>query len=182
MAMGGIDDKLETMFALRRQFMSHLEAVKPGSYPPGPLDISKKSSQQLVRDLALKGVEEMFEALQHLKNWKPHRLTNVNEEIDKDEFLEEIVDAFNYFFSVIIVTGFDEKDLSIDLDNGQLTVVGNKENTNGNFMHQGIATRSFKRTFQLAEYVEVIGAGLINGLLTIALEKKLPEELLPKKI
>ena len=49
-------------------------------------------------------------------------------------------------------------------------------------MHQGIATRSFKRTFQLAEYVEVIGAGLINGLLTIALEKKLPEELRPKKI
>ncbi|PPR30294.1 MAG: Small heat shock protein IbpA [Alphaproteobacteria bacterium MarineAlpha9_Bin2] len=88
----------------------------------------------------------------------------------------------NQYSIELAVAGFDEKDLSIDLDNGQLTVVGNKENTNGNFMHQGIATRSFKRTFQLAEYVEVIGAGLINGLLTIALEKKLPEELLPKKI
>ena len=88
----------------------------------------------------------------------------------------------NQYSIELAVAGFDEKDLSIDLDNGQLTVVGNKENTNGNFMHQGIATRSFKRTFQLAEYVEVIGAGLINGLLTIALEKKLPEELLPKNI
>ncbi|PPR29664.1 MAG: Small heat shock protein IbpA [Alphaproteobacteria bacterium MarineAlpha9_Bin1] len=88
----------------------------------------------------------------------------------------------NQYSIELAVAGFDEKDLSIDLDNGQLTVVGNKENTNGNFMHQGIATRSFKRTFQLAEYVEVIGAGLINGLLTIALEKKLPEELRPKKI
>ena len=88
----------------------------------------------------------------------------------------------NQYSIELAVAGFDEKDLSIDLDNGQLTVIGNKENTNGNFMHQGIATRSFKRTFQLAEYVEVIGAGLINGLLTIALEKKLPEELLPKNI
>lgn len=88
----------------------------------------------------------------------------------------------NQYSIELAVAGFDEKDLSIDLDNGQLTVIGNKENTNGNFMHQGIATRSFKRTFQLAEYVEVIGAGLINGLLTIALEKKLPEELRPKKI
>ena len=88
----------------------------------------------------------------------------------------------NQYSIELAVAGFDEKDLSIDLDNGQLTVVGNKENANGNFMHQGIATRSFKRTFQLAEYVEVIGAGLSNGLLTIALEKKLPEELLPKKI
>lgn len=88
----------------------------------------------------------------------------------------------NQYSIELAVAGFDEKDLSIDLDNGQLTVVGNKDNTNGNFMHQGIATRSFKRTFQLAEYVEVIGAGLINGLLTIALEKKLPEELRPKKI
>ena len=49
-------------------------------------------------------------------------------------------------------------------------------------MQEGIARRSFKRTFQLAEYVEVIGAGLNNGLLTVALERKLPEELRPKKI
>ena len=60
--------------------------------------------------MALKGVEEMFEALQHLKNWKPHRQTDVPE-IDEDEFLEEIVDAFNYFLSMLIVTGFNEEDL-----------------------------------------------------------------------
>ena len=49
-------------------------------------------------------------------------------------------------------------------------------------MHQGIATRSYKSGFQLAEYVEVLGAGLNNGMLTVALERKLPEELRPKKI
>ena len=52
----------------------------------------------------------MFEALQHLKNWKPHRVTEVKE-FNRDEFLEEVVDAFNYFFSLIILTGFDESDL-----------------------------------------------------------------------
>ena len=87
------------------------ETIK-GSYPDFPLDMSKKDSQQVCRDLALKGVEEMFEALQHLKNWKPHRQTDLSTEaIDKDEFLEEIVDAFNYFFAMLIVTGFNEDDL-----------------------------------------------------------------------
>ncbi len=103
--------KLTEMFEKRLAFIQMMQSMRPGSYPEFPLDMSKKDSQQVCRDLALRGVEEMFEALQHLKNWKPHRLTNIEEEIDKDEFLEEIVDAFNYFFSVIIVTGFDEKDL-----------------------------------------------------------------------
>ena len=48
----------------------------------------------------------MFEALGHLKNWKSHRETDVPE-IDREEFLEEIVDAFNYFFSLIILMGVD---------------------------------------------------------------------------
>jgi hypothetical protein len=103
--------KLDTMFKKRLSFIRMMQEMRPGSYPAFPLDMTKKESQQVCRDLALRGVEEMFEALQHLKNWKPHRLTDVNDEIDKDEFLEEIVDAFNYFFAMIIVTGFDEKDL-----------------------------------------------------------------------
>ena len=59
-----------------------------------PLDLSEKKNQQYVRDMALRGVEEMFEALQHLKNWKPHRKT----------------DAFNYFLSLLVLTGFNEED------------------------------------------------------------------------
>ena len=104
--------KLEEMFKLRLSFMKMMKEMIPGSYPDFPVDISEKSSQQVCRDLALKGVEEMFEALQHLKNWKPHRQTDMSTEIiDKDEFLEEVVDAFNYFFAMLIVTGFNEDDL-----------------------------------------------------------------------
>lgn len=104
------DCKLKLMFDKRLEFINQMKDALPDSYPDFPLDMSKKSSQQVCRDLALKGVEEMFEALQHLKNWKPHRKTDVPE-IDKDEFLEEIVDAFNYFYSMLIVTGFNEEDL-----------------------------------------------------------------------
>jgi len=104
--------KLKLMFEKRLEFIKEMKEEIPGSYPEFPLDISKKESQQVCRDLALKGVEEMFEALQHLKNWKPHRKTDLSEEqFDHDEFLEEIVDAFNYFFAMLIVTGFDENDL-----------------------------------------------------------------------
>ena len=90
--------------------MDSLNENFKNTYPDIPLDLSKKEHQQICRDVALKGVEEMFEALQHLKNWKPHRKTDISD-LNRDEFLEEIVDAFNYFFSLIILSGFDEKDL-----------------------------------------------------------------------
>lgn len=102
-------DRLKTLFELRRSFMNELEHVKPGTYPTWPIDITQKKSQQLLRDTALKGIEEMFEALQHLKNWKPHRTTEFTE-FDDDEFLEEVVDAFNYFLSVLVLVGVTEED------------------------------------------------------------------------
>tara|TARA_R110000851_G_scaffold141355_3_gene279262 strand:- start:1073 stop:1462 length:390 start_codon:yes stop_codon:yes gene_type:complete len=110
--MSSKECKLKTMFDMRLDFIKEMKETIKGSYPEFPLDISQKDSQQVCRDLVLKGVEEMFEALQHLKNWKPHRQTDLSSEvIDKDEFLEEIIDAFNYFFAMLIVTGFDENDL-----------------------------------------------------------------------
>ena len=95
-------DKLDDIFSLRESFMNELKSVKPEEYPSWPVDISKKESQQHLRDMALRGVEEMFEALQHLKNWKPHRDSDLPD-FNKDEFLEEVVDAFNYFISVLIL-------------------------------------------------------------------------------
>jgi len=103
-------DKLDQMFKLRELFMESMKEAKPGIYPDWPVDIKQKESQQLLRDTALKGVEEMFEALGHLKNWKPHRNTEI-EEFDRDEFLEEIVDAFNYFLSILVLTGVTSEEL-----------------------------------------------------------------------
>ena len=104
------NDKLDSLFSLRQEFMRHIESVKPGTYPEYPVDITTKESQQLVRDLALKGVEEMFEALGLLKNWKPHRDTD-RPEINQEEFLEEVVDAFNYFLSMLVLVGVSSEEL-----------------------------------------------------------------------
>ncbi len=100
------EDKLEQIFKLRNSFMLLLQEKFPDSYPEWPVDLSTKKAQVTCRETALKGVEEMFEALQHLKNWKPHRKTEMPE-INREEFLEEIVDAFNYFLSLIILIGVD---------------------------------------------------------------------------
>ena len=106
------DCKLSLMFQKRLDFINEMKATLPGSYPDFPVDLTNKKSQQVCRDLALKGVEEMFEALQHLKNWKPHRQTDLSgEEVNKEEFLEEVVDALNYFFAMLIVTGINHEEL-----------------------------------------------------------------------
>ena len=99
-------DKLEEIFELRESFMRLIREKYPDTCPEWPLNITEKSSQITLRETALKGVEEMFEALGHLKNWKPHRQTEMPE-INREEFLEEIVDAFNYFLSLIILIGVD---------------------------------------------------------------------------
>ena len=70
-------DKLEEMFRLREEFMQLLCDRVEGYYPEWPVDVTKKESQILLRDVTLKGVEEMFEALQELKNAKSHRQTEV---------------------------------------------------------------------------------------------------------
>tara|TARA_Y100000310_G_scaffold99411_1_gene97157 strand:- start:2157 stop:2531 length:375 start_codon:yes stop_codon:yes gene_type:complete len=105
-----MEDRLAEIFERRKSFMRRLEASMNSSPEKWPLDLSLKKNQQHVRDMALRGVEEMFEAIQHLKNWKPHRKTELPD-FDKDEFLEEIVDAFNYFLSILVLTGFSDDDL-----------------------------------------------------------------------
>ena len=85
----------------------------------------------------------------------------------------------NAFAIEIAVAGFTEADLDIETKEGQLTVAGKKgENEDGDgreFLHRGIAERAFELRFQLADYVEVNGATLENGLLHLELKRELPE-------
>jgi len=99
-------DRLEAIFAMRLEFLAAMKEHIPAVQPDFPIEISSKEGQQYCRDIALRGVEEMFEALQHLKNWKTHRLTDVPD-FDRDKFLEEVVDAFNYFFALLIAVDCD---------------------------------------------------------------------------
>lgn len=84
------------------------------------------------------------------------------------------------------VAGFAEDDISIEIKENTLTVSGKHtdetETKEREFLHRGIATRAFERRFQLADHVEVKGASLENGLLTLELERVIPEALKPRRI
>jgi molecular chaperone IbpA len=84
----------------------------------------------------------------------------------------------------LAVAGFSEDDLTIEFKQNSLIVAGQRKapETQRNFLHRGIAERSFERRFGLADHVRVAGAKLENGLLTIDLVRELPEILKPRKI
>ena len=81
------------------------------------------------------------------------------------------------FTITLAVAGFAESDLSVALENRQLTISGRQpESTEDRvFLHRGIAARQFQRSFVLAEGVEVAGARLENGLLHVELTRAVPE-------
>lgn len=90
----------------------------------------------------------------------------------------------NRYAVTLAVAGFDRSDLDIQVERGVLTVRGSKseDNEGRQYLYQGIATRTFERKFSLADHVEVKGASLNNGLLTIDLVQEIPEAMKPKSI
>jgi molecular chaperone IbpA len=92
----------------------------------------------------------------------------------------------NNYRVTLAVAGFAEKDLSVDVKDRVLTITGKREaevnDKQASLLYQGIAGRSFERSFQLAEHVEVKAARLENGLLHVDLERIVPDEKKPRKI
>ena len=82
----------------------------------------------------------------------------------------------------IATAGFKEEELSVELKDGVLSVDGDHTPRGLNFVHKGISTRKFHRSFRLSEYTQVTGASLENGILAIHLEVVLPDEKKPRKI
>ena len=83
----------------------------------------------------------------------------------------------------VAVAGFEESELDVETVDNELVIKGNKAiEANGEYLHQGIAGRDFVRTFALFENVEVKGADVKNGILTVTLEHIIPESAKPKKI
>jgi HSP20 family molecular chaperone IbpA len=76
----------------------------------------------------------------------------------------------------LAVAGFAAEDLSVTVEDNQLVVRGRLNNAEDKtFLHRGIATRQFQRSFVLADGINVLGAELNHGLLTISLERPRPE-------
>jgi molecular chaperone IbpA len=94
----------------------------------------------------------------------------------------EVLDENRYAIT-LAVAGFSQEELDIQVEKGVLTLRGNKRaEDKQKYLYQGIANRTFERTFNLADYIEVTGADLSNGLLTIKLVKEIPEAMKPKSI
>ncbi len=119
----------------------------------------------------LAGLLESAARTSQENGWPPYNIKTTGENADRIE---------------IAVAGFKPDELNIEVKENLLTVTGRKtanDDADGrNFLHRGLAERDFERRFQLADYVVVKTADLVNGLLSIDLERELPEALKPRRI
>lgn len=117
------------------------------------------------------GFDSMFDRIEKLNTqqsgYPPHNVVKH----DDDRF--EIA---------IAVAGFNEKDLFVEQEENIITVASKDVDLNGDkeYIHKGIATRKFNKTFTLGEYIEVKEVALVDGILSVYLEKNIPEEKKPK--
>lgn len=84
----------------------------------------------------------------------------------------------------LAVAGFSKSELDLEVEGDKLTIKGHVagEEDGLDYVHRGIAKRAFTRVFTIAEHVQVMDADIVDGLLTIRLERIVPEEKKPRKI
>jgi len=116
------------------------------------------------------GFDQLFDLLDSTdrQDWPPYDIEKVSDD--------------QYRISMA-VAGFRQSEIEITQEGATLTVVGRKEGRDDRqLLHHGIAMRSFRQVFNLADHVRVIGAGIENGMLSIGLAREVPEQLKPRKI
>ena len=124
------------------------------------------------------GLDEMFDTL----------LRNVNANTNSNYPPYNIIRHDENRYAVeLAVAGFKEDEIDITVAEGYLTVEGQQktqiaEDPPATYLHHGISKRDFRKTWPLGNHVEVTGATFADGILTINLERIIPEEMKPKKI
>ena len=109
------------------------------------------------------------------------RLTNANH---NDQYpRHNVVKHTETEFSIeLALAGFKREDLEVEVKSGVLVVKGSLPSDEREFLHKGISTKKFVRTFRLSEHVVVDGADFVDGLLVIDLRVELPEAQRPRTI
>lgn len=97
-----MDDRLQEMFEQQVGFMRLLQEKR--NFPNFPVNIESKDGQKFLKSITHDCMGELFEANQHLKNSKGHRATEVTE-IDREAYVEELVDSLHFFFEIVILSG-----------------------------------------------------------------------------
>ncbi|MDC0308678.1 Hsp20 family protein [bacterium] len=82
----------------------------------------------------------------------------------------------------LAIAGFTKDEISVEVKDRTLTVTGEHVSKGREFIHRGISTKKFKRTFRLSEHVNVNGADIQDGILAIELQYIIPESMRPRKI
>ena len=120
---------------------------------------------------ALVGFDRYFTAPHHQNgNYPPH---NIVKYADDSYGIE------------VAVAGFSKDEITVEVDQDQLTIRGFKQRVIDDtveYLHRGLAARDFEQTFTLAEYMEVRGAKVDNGMLHIDIQRIIPEALKPRQI
>jgi molecular chaperone IbpA len=120
---------------------------------------------------ALVGFDRYFSAPHHQNgNYPPHNIVKYSD---------------NSYGIEVAVAGFTKDEVTVEVDQDQLTIRGIKTRTNDSeveYLHRGLAARDFEQTFTLAEYMEVSGARVEHGMLQIDIHRIVPEALKPRQI
>lgn len=114
--------------------------------------------------------DELLRTTAQTTNYPPYNIVKHSE----DKFAIELA-----------VAGFKNGDIDVQVERNQLTVTGEQSvnlDQQVEYLHHGISSRSFTRTWTLADHVVISGAEVANGILTINLERIIPEDQKPKKI
>lgn len=135
---------------------------------------TRRINADMLNDPFFIGFDSIFNKMNQLNkantsNYPPYNLIKTGD----DSYLIELA-----------VAGFDEEDFDIELHDGILTIraeVGSNDSET-NYLHRGIAARSFERKFTLADTIEVEGVTLHQGMLNVRLQNVIPDEKKPKKI
>ena len=101
-------DHLTQMYDQQVAFMKLLQEKR--NFPEFPVDIVSKKGQQFLDTIFFHMMKEMFEAGQHLRNAKSHRITEI-QELDREAYVEELVDALHLFFEICIASGLSMDEL-----------------------------------------------------------------------
>jgi molecular chaperone IbpA len=121
---------------------------------------------------ALVGFDRYFTAPHHQNgNYPPHNIVKYSD----DTYAIEVA-----------VAGFTKEEVTVEVDQDQLTIRGIKDRPTVDvgieYLHRGLAARDFEQTFTLAEYMEVVGAKVADGMLQIDIKRVVPDALKPRKI
>lgn len=87
----------------------------------------------------------------------------------------------NKWIIELAIAGFDKDNINIEVKDSIMTISGELQSTD-EYIYKGISSKKFSKTFTLAEYTEVKSAEMKNGILSISLEKNIPEDKKPQKI